>query len=144
MTEEAPDEEETKVRKRFCLILALLLAALALPALAEEQALWEYDDLNYYLKLNGELSGDVVIPSEVDGWAVSAIESSAFSNQNGVTSLTMPVTLRALQRLKLLPPMYSSPSFSVTLVRLSMPEIAPLCRARTVSGRVSEVTSFCP
>ena len=97
MTEEAPDEEETKVRKRFCLILALLLAALALPALAEEQALWEYDDLNYYLKLNGELSGDVVIPSEVDGWAVSAIESSAFSNQNGVTSLTMPVTLRALQ-----------------------------------------------
>ena len=85
------------MKKGFWLMFALLLAALALPALAEEQALWEYDDLNYYLELNGELSGDVVVPSEVDGYAVSAIESSAFSNQNSVTSLTMPDTLRALQ-----------------------------------------------
>ena len=85
------------MKKGFWLMFALLLAALALPALAEEQPLWEYDDLNYYLELNGELSGDVVVPSEVDGYAVSAIESSAFSNQNSVTSLTMPDTLRALQ-----------------------------------------------
>ena len=96
MTEEVSDEEETKVKKSLWLILALLLTALALPALAEEQSPWEYDDLNYCLELNGALSGDVVIPSEVDGWMVSAIESSAFYGQNEVTSLTLPDTVRAL------------------------------------------------
>ena len=47
----------------------------------------------------------------------------------------------ALQFWKL-EPMYSRPSFSVTLVRPSIQEMAPLWIARSVSGIVSEVISL--
>ena len=51
------------------LLLALLLLA-CMPALAEEPK-WSYDNDNMYLKLDGDLSGDVTIPSEVDGYLVT-------------------------------------------------------------------------
>ena len=77
------------------LLLALLLLA-CMPALAEEPK-WSYDNDNMYLKLDGDLSGDVTIPSEVDGYLVNAIEDNAFHEQHEITSLTMPDSLRALK-----------------------------------------------
>ena len=105
------------------LLLALLLLA-CMPALAEEPK-WSYDNDNMYLKLDGDLSGDVTIPSEVDGYLVNAIEDNAFYEQHEITSLTMPDSLRSLKggvissmdsltqvTLKLLP----APKCSCTLV----------------------------
>ena len=77
------------------LLLALLLLA-CMPALAEEPK-WSYDNYNMYLKLDGDLSGNVTIPSEVDGYLVNAIEDNAFHEQHEITSLTMPDSLRALK-----------------------------------------------
>ena len=77
------------------LLLALLLLA-CMPALAEEPK-WSYDNDNMYLKLDGDLSGDVTIPSEVDGYLVNAIEDNAFYEQHEITSLTMPDSLRSLK-----------------------------------------------
>ena len=82
------------------ILIALLAIALLVPlsaALAEEASVWSYDYNNAYLSCTGELSGDVVIPGEVDGFAVNAIRYNAFYGQNDVTALTMPDTLRALQ-----------------------------------------------
>ena len=76
------------------LALALLLCATA--ALAEEPQ-WSYDSGNMYVMPEGELSGDVTVPAEVDGYAVNAIKYNAFNSNNEITSLTMPDTLRAIQ-----------------------------------------------
>ena len=76
------------------LALAILLCATA--ALAEEPQ-WSYDSSNMILEPEGELSGDVVVPTEVDGYAVNAIKYNAFNSNNEITSLTMPDTLRAIQ-----------------------------------------------
>ena len=85
--------------KKARLILVALLAFCLLGglALAEETASWSYDSGNMYLKLNGSLSGDVTVPAEVDGYAVNAIQYNAFNSNSGITSLTMPDTLRAIQ-----------------------------------------------
>ena len=89
-------KEESLLTKRIIgLLLALLLLA-CMPALAEEPK-WSYDNYNMYLKLDGDLSGDVTIPSEVDGYLVNAIEDNAFHEQHEITSLTMPDSLRALK-----------------------------------------------
>lgn len=70
-------KERSLLTKRIIgLFLALLLLA-CMPALAEEP-LWSYDHGNMCLKLDGELGGDVKIPSEVDGYSVNAIEGGAF------------------------------------------------------------------
>lgn len=82
-------------KKIIGLLLTLLLLA-CMPALAEEP-LWSYDSGNMYLKIDGEPSGDVTIPAEVDGYPVNAIKYNSFNSNNAVTSLTMPDTLRAIQ-----------------------------------------------
>ncbi|MGN0793238.1 MAG: leucine-rich repeat protein [Aristaeellaceae bacterium] len=84
-------------RIRILLVLALALCLLYGSALAEGGASWSYDTDNFYLKVNGEMSGDVTIPAEVDGCAVTALKYNAFVDQHGVTSLTMPDSMRALQ-----------------------------------------------
>lgn len=85
--------------KKLKVLAFLLLAAflLSCAAQAEEASPWAYDSLNYCLNMEGELSGDVVIPAMVDGYAVNAIALNAFFGQNEITSLTMPGSLRALQ-----------------------------------------------
>lgn len=85
------------MKKTIMLLTVLCLLALALPALAEE-AVWSYDAYNLYAKLDGTLSGDVVVPDEVDDCLVNAIGGGELQNQHDVTSLTFPDTLRALQR----------------------------------------------
>lgn len=77
--------------------LLLCLLSLALPALAEE-AVWSYDAYNLYVRLDGTLSGDVVVPDEVDDCLVNAIGGGELQGQNEVASLVFPDTLRALQR----------------------------------------------
>ena len=84
------------MKKRITGLLLSLILLFCVSAQAEEPV-WSYDGNNMYLKLDGTLSGDVVIPSEVDGFAVSAIEDNAFYEQHEVTSLTMPDSLRALK-----------------------------------------------
>ena len=79
----------------FAMILALCLTAGV--ARAEEASPWSYDAGNMYLIPAENLSGDVTIPSEVDGYAVNAIKYNAFNSNNEITSLTMPDTLRAIQ-----------------------------------------------
>lgn len=82
-------------------MLAVLLLAIGLllcaAAHGEEQGAFYYDANNWYLSLHGDLSGDVEIPSMVDDYYVLAIGLNAFYEQHGVTSLTMPDTLYALQ-----------------------------------------------
>ena len=82
--------------KRIAGLLCALLLLLCASALAEEPQ-WTYDSGNMYLKPNGTLSGDVTIPAEVDGYEVNALELNASGGQGGITSLTMPDTLRALK-----------------------------------------------
>ena len=84
------------LKKNLALALLCLLVTLCLPALSEEP-LWTYDQGNMYLKPSGTLSGDVTIPAEVDGYEVNALELNASGGQGGITSLTMPDTLRALK-----------------------------------------------
>ena len=82
--------------KRIAGLVCALLLLLCASALAEEPQ-WTYDSGNMYLKPNGPLSGDVTIPAEVDGYEVNALELNASGGQDGITSLTMPDTLRALK-----------------------------------------------
>ena len=49
------------MKKTIMLLTVLCLLALALPAPAEE-GVWSYDAYNLYAKLDGTLSGDVVVP----------------------------------------------------------------------------------
>ena len=79
-------------------LLTLLALCLVCSAAGAEQASpWAYDAGNLCLKRVGEVSGDVVIPAEVDGYPVNAIQYNIFNSNNAVTSLTMPDSLRAIQ-----------------------------------------------
>ena len=84
------------MKKKIFLLSALLALIFSLPAMAEENV-WGYDELNSCLFTNGELSGDVQIPGEVDGYTVSFLSSDAVGGQNGITSLTMPNSVTALK-----------------------------------------------
>ena len=81
---------------RLCALLCALLMLACASALADD-AVWAYDALNACLELEGELSGDVVVPSEVDGCEVTALKFALFQEQHDVVSLTLPDTVRALQ-----------------------------------------------
>ncbi|MDD5897403.1 MAG: leucine-rich repeat protein, partial [Clostridia bacterium] len=83
------------MKRKITGMLVALLVLICVSALAEEP-LWSYDGDNMYLKLEGTLSGDVVIPSEVNGHPVNAMKNNAFYEQHEITSLTMPDSLRAL------------------------------------------------
>ena len=86
------------MKKMKWIVLALLtLCLLGSAALAEEAPVWSYDSGNACLKLAGEISGEVTIPAEVDGYPVNAIDGSSFYGQSGITALTMPDSLRALR-----------------------------------------------
>ena len=84
------------VKKLFCLVVPLLFLAPAAVS-AEENAVWKYDDLNMYLDLEGEVSKDVTVPSEIDGYEVKALGSGAFQGQHSVTSITLPDSIEALK-----------------------------------------------
>ncbi len=77
----------------LCLLLSLCGAAAA----ESDAAVWYYNEYGVTAYIEGELQGDVIIPDNIDGYAVTALDSSALSGQHGVTSLTLPDTMYALQ-----------------------------------------------
>ena len=52
--------------RNMTVLLAALLVLLCVSALADAPQ-WSYDESNMVLRLEGMLSGDVTIPSEMDG-----------------------------------------------------------------------------
>lgn len=85
------------MNKRFYLWMTLLFLTSGMCVQAEEEAVWEYDDLNMRLKLEGEVSGEVEVPSEMDGYVMKALGSSAFFDQQNVTSIILPDCMEVLQ-----------------------------------------------
>lgn len=85
------------MKKIMATLLALFLLLIGGSALAEGEGVWFYTDTSYSAYVEGELTGDVVIPANVNEYAVNALLYSALSQQHGITSLTMPETLYALQ-----------------------------------------------
>lgn len=84
--------------KRIKLVLCLLLTCclLGTAASAEESATWVYSPHSDVLKLEGQLHGDVTVPAMVDGNEIHTLDLSLFAEQNDITRLTMPDTLRAM------------------------------------------------
>ena len=82
--------------KRIMTVLLVLLCVSA-PANAPQ---WSYDESNMVLRLEGMLSGDVTIPSEMDGLTrVTLNDGLAYIGDNfkachALTSLTIPVSVR--------------------------------------------------
>lgn len=85
-----------KRMKLFAVLLVLMLLSSA-ATLAEEQSSWQYDDSNFRLKVKGVLTGDVSVPSEINDFPVTALESNAFYEQHEITALSLPESLRAVQ-----------------------------------------------
>ncbi|MDY3729649.1 MAG: hypothetical protein SO005_04455, partial [Candidatus Choladocola sp.] len=84
------------MKKKYYLLAAALAFALSMPATAEEIT-WSYDVSNQILRLEGEVSGEVTIPSEVDGYEVTALGYNILSEKSGITSVTLPDSVEALQ-----------------------------------------------
>lgn len=57
------------------------------------------DDYEYYIKITDcdtSVSGDIVIPSEIDGYTVRSIIQYSFFDCTGITSITLPSTINAV------------------------------------------------
>lgn len=85
------------MKKSFYMLGLLLLCVPAVSVRAEENTVWKYDDLNMRLEREGEVSGDVEVPSVIDGHEVTALGSGSFNDQHSVTSITFPSSIEALQ-----------------------------------------------
>lgn len=91
-----------KKKTVFLSVISLLMAGSI--ALAEESggstaadSVWVYDDLNCSIYVEGTLSGDVTIPAKINGNQSYALQISALSGQNEITSLTLPEGMYTLQ-----------------------------------------------
>lgn len=87
------------MKKRFfgiLLVLSMLCAFIPITASAEYYNGLSYDynyDNRTITITNGNTTGDVVIPREIDGWTVTTIADKAFSNCYDLTSVTIPDTV---------------------------------------------------
>ena len=83
-------------RPGLALCLTLFLVAGALPAKAQ----FNYYTANGKIIITGYtgMTGNVVVPSRIDGKPVAEIEDHAFSGNNVITSITLPGTLRRIGR----------------------------------------------
>ncbi|MDY3249815.1 MAG: leucine-rich repeat protein [Candidatus Choladocola sp.] len=84
------------MKRKLCLLAAALAFALGMPVMAEEVT-WSYDSSNQYLRMGGEPSGEVTIPSEADGYEVKALGYNILNDKSGITSVILPDTVEALQ-----------------------------------------------
>ena len=84
------------MRKLACLLMALFIA-FCLPALAEENDVWDFDE--DYCELDGYTGagGDVAVPGEIGRSTVDVIQTNVFSSNETITSLTLPDTLLQLK-----------------------------------------------
>lgn len=100
------------MKKFVCVIAMLLLLLTALNVQAE--AGWDFDTINF--KLNGYQGGGgaVVIPDAMDGCTVDILGMYLFNDEDAVTSLTLPSSLRQVEA--------SAVSFCDSLTELIIPE----------------------
>ncbi|MGN1479890.1 MAG: leucine-rich repeat domain-containing protein, partial [Acutalibacteraceae bacterium] len=57
------------------------------------------DDYDYYINITDcdtSVSGDIVIPSEIDGYPVGKIDQFAFNKCTGITEITLPSTVYSI------------------------------------------------
>lgn len=86
---QAPSEAETKTET----------AIEKLPSYTSADGMYTYSlDENGYARINDlkdqdTITGDLVVPSEIDGHTVNYIGNGAFTNASGITSITIPNTV---------------------------------------------------
>jgi len=84
------------MKKILCMIIALLLLWAGF-ALAEDESAWDFDTINYALNGYSGAGGDLVIPAVISGCTVDIIGATAFNNAGGITSITLPETVRQIE-----------------------------------------------
>ena len=84
------------MKKTLSLILALLMLC-ACCALAEDESVWDFDTLDFALNGYTGAGGDVVIPDIIEDCTVDIIGLTAFNNMSGITSITLPDTVRQIE-----------------------------------------------
>jgi len=84
------------MKKALSLIIALLLLSAGF-ALAEDESVWGFDTLNYALSGYSGPGGDLVIPAAISDCTVDIISATAFNNAGGITSITLPETVRQIE-----------------------------------------------
>ena len=83
------------MKRRLCLVLFLLMLVTCVTA-SGEAADWNYDANYGILRGYNGAGGDVVVPSELDGFTVDVIGVSVFRGET-ITSLTLPETVLELR-----------------------------------------------
>lgn len=83
------------MKRKLCLILFLLMLVTCVTA-SGEAADWNYDANYGILRGYNGAGGDVVVPSELDGFTVDVIGVSVFRGET-ITSLTLPETVLELR-----------------------------------------------
>lgn len=84
--------------KKSCYAIGFLMLCVPIvSARAEESTVWKYDNLNMRLERKGEVSGELEVPSVIEGQEVKVLGTAAFMDQHDVTSITLPDSIEALQ-----------------------------------------------
>ena len=83
------------MKRRFCLVLSLLMLAVCIPALAES-AQWNYDAEYCVLRGYSGAGGDVAVPGEINGGTVDVIDINVFTGE-AITALSLPETVLELR-----------------------------------------------
>ena len=99
------------MKKMLCMLLMLLM--LPLGVLAETENRWDFDANDYALDGYNGPGGDVVVPDFIDGMPVEILGAYAFRENNELTSLVLPETLRQVEN--------SAVSFCEELRSLTLP-----------------------
>ena len=83
------------MKRRFCLVLSLLMLAVCIPALAESTE-WNYDAEYCVLRGYSGAGGDVAVPGEINGGTVDVIDINVFTGET-ITALSLPETVLELR-----------------------------------------------
>ena len=83
------------MKRRFCLVLSLLMLAVCIHALAES-AEWNYDAEYCVLRGYSGAGGDVAVPGEINGGTVDVIDINVFTGET-ITALSLPETVLELR-----------------------------------------------
>ncbi len=101
------------MKKILCIVLALLMLSAGLSVQAEE-SIWDFDYNDYRMNAYQGEGGAVVIPDDVDGCTVDILGMYLFNDDDALTALTLPSTLKQVED--------SAVSFCDNLTELVIPE----------------------
>ena len=101
------------MKKILCWMLALLMLSAGLSVQAESSE-WTFDYDDYKLEEYLGAGGAVVIPEEIDGCTVDILGMGLFNDDDNITSLTLPSTLKQVEE--------NVASFCDSLTELIIPE----------------------